>query len=163
MNKENLSVKSLFEKVHERVMPRRINADIKKGYFNEVSPKYFINDKNRTVTCVIDVCDTDAAHWFRVNNKKFGYIDGKKYRNSTRYVGIATCSPDDEFNKDIGKDIAFERAYKKYIGEQKSIHKAIIRSITNSLEEYAKQLDKKKKYNREGKVEDIINRYYNKD
>lgn len=84
--------------------------------------KFIVNEEKHVVVCVIE--DTKAllvnfvndnfhigtdlglTYWSKYNDKAFR----DKLYMPNKFVGIATCGPDDEWNEDIGRLIAFSRA-----------------------------------------------------
>ena len=77
--------------------------------------KFYVNKENRTVTCVIE----DTKHlleeflnynlWVtpKVADKmKYLYLPNK-------FVGIARCMPEDEWDEEFGRKLAYTKARKK--------------------------------------------------
>lgn len=69
------------------------------------------------------------------------------------FTGIAKCSPEDEFDKTIGKRIAFARAetkafkfYNKQLSTGVKIYSALIEDAKNLCEKLDKQITHNKKY-----------------
>lgn len=81
--------------------------------------EFFIDEENKTVVCVYEKAtdlfvdfanenfkiETDFLYWEKRSQKKFY----EKLKMPYRFVGRAVCGPNDEFNKEIGKIIAFSR------------------------------------------------------
>ena len=72
---------------------------------------FYINEDARTVTCVYypkDWYDAfDEANKFPRRNK-ITVLVNKKYRLKSKYVGIARCNPEDTWNEEIGKLVAYK-------------------------------------------------------
>lgn len=77
---------------------------------------FYINEKKRTVTCVIDHTHSRFVDFveemipYSSPSWLFNYRDQKKLEMPNKFVGIATCGENDEFSEEIGKKIAFSRA-----------------------------------------------------
>lgn len=75
---------------------------------------YYVNEDKRVVTCVIypDACRLKAFVHRKGENV---FWLGHDYFPSQphKYVGVAKCHPDDEFNIEVGKKLAFMRARDK--------------------------------------------------
>lgn len=90
--------------------------------------KYYVNEEKRTVICVIRDTECRLADFIRSNaifNPVYqlttysGREDAlRKLRKMlylpNQFVGKATCSPDDEWNEETGRYIAYARAKEKY-------------------------------------------------
>lgn len=88
---------------------------------------FYVNKEKRVVTCVINgtermfmnyvreklFIDTVCDEWYakRVKDSFEGFLRSKLYMPN-RFVGIARCNPEDEFDEHIGKVIAYQRARK---------------------------------------------------
>lgn len=85
--------------------------------------KYFINKDKRTIVCVINdttdaFIDYAEKHFIlNANCDEYSSIYHKSMLDSlempNRFVGIAVCSPDDEWDEELGKLIAYNRAADK--------------------------------------------------
>jgi hypothetical protein len=126
---------------------------------------YYENKENKTITCVIDNCKYDAIE------QVISHIDGEatylQWNNSNmpnKFVGIATCSDEDTYDYNIGADLAFNRAYAKYIASLKkhTIKMAddMIARISRSKEACINRADKLIDCNRV-ELYKIIDRYTN--
>ena len=87
--------------------------------------RFIVDEKNKVVVCVIENtsdlfvdfvyqnfristdCDVDYARFHHHNFKNL-FID--KLTMPNKFVGVARCGEDDEWNEDIGRLIAFSRA-----------------------------------------------------
>lgn len=85
--------------------------------------KFFVNEEKRTVVAIIEDCSLDFIK--RISKNPFnemGYIastysNGNWIYMNDSYKGIAKCAPDDEFDVEIGKTIAMNRALRKYYSD----------------------------------------------
>lgn len=84
--------------------------------------RYIVNEEQRKVICILN----DTAEIFLVFAEQnlplspvcdtLDMTNSKLYKNllmPNKFVGIATCNPEDEFNVETGKLIAFSRAKDK--------------------------------------------------
>lgn len=72
--------------------------------------QYFVNEEKRIVVAKI----SGAANELCCDLCKKG-IEGVPVFTQDKFVGKAKCSPDDAFDIEKGKKIAFKRAYYKYV------------------------------------------------
>lgn len=84
--------------------------------------KFFVQPEKGKVICVIENTQymfKDYINRYFIICRGFMYSDDfyKKMEPRilmpNRFVGIATCAPEDEFNEDLGRKIAFNRAKNK--------------------------------------------------
>ena len=77
--------------------------------------KFFVNPEKRKVVCVIENSIYDFIDFV---NKETEYMvsmfDVDKYEMPDTFVGIATCGEEDEWNEEIGKLIALNKAKNKW-------------------------------------------------
>ena len=76
--------------------------------------KYFIDKEKRTVVCVLEKTENLFIHFIVDNFTIRPTVIGndslyKKFKMPNRFIGIARCSADDEWNPETGKLIAFSR------------------------------------------------------
>ena len=76
--------------------------------------KYYVNEEKRTVVCV-----SDEKNMFRVEDRIQPYAEDKHVMLFNtyipdRFVGIAKCHPDDEWNEIIGKNVAYDKMSTKF-------------------------------------------------
>jgi ribonuclease I len=81
--------------------------------------KFYTNLEKKTVVCVITIHDD-----------YFGEIH--------RFEGKAKCSPDDNFDEAIGREIAQNRAFIKMKTHFKNLKKSIRLSVANRIKELMK-------------------------
>ena len=85
---------------------------------NSKDCRYIVDKDKRKVVCIIDHTSDIFTDFMETNFKIFIYDDPfwnsgkfmKKLIMPKRFIGIATCSPEDEWNEDTGKLIAYSRA-----------------------------------------------------
>lgn len=125
-------------------MAKNCKVKLGNGKYN-ITPgdcKFIINKDNRTVVCVYDgsertfidfanhnfnvktYCDCGFAHYH------FSRLMNKMYMPN-KFIGVATCSENDEWNEEIGKKVAFSRMKDK-----------LNRSFFKRADLYVKTIDK---------------------
>ena len=85
---------------------------------NSKDCRYIVDKNKRKVVCIIDHTSDIFTDFMETNFKIFIYDDPfwnsgkfmKKLIMPRRFIGIATCSPEDEWNEDTGRLIAYSRA-----------------------------------------------------
>ena len=80
--------------------------------------RFVVNEKKRTVVCIYEGCESTLLDFLDKNTiiKLFRFGCGSRIRTlkdrlymPNRFIGIATCGEDDEWNEETGKLIAFSR------------------------------------------------------
>ena len=79
---------------------------------------FYVNPEKRKVVCIIDNTKMMFLDFIEANLPIKTYCNSiwgnSKFENKLlmprQFMGIATCSPDDEWNEETGKIIAFSRA-----------------------------------------------------
>ena len=86
--------------------------------------RFFVDEEKRTVVCVIeDTCNLvrnffDLNYWWdesssrQVKFEPYGKLSKFMFLPD-RFVGKAVCAPEDEWNEEVGRLIAFDRAKEK--------------------------------------------------
>ncbi len=80
--------------------------------------KFIVNKDKRKVVCVLEDTEKNLRDFLRDEaalkdlHNPFWWFDVTALPN--RFVGIATCSPEDEWNEELGKQIAFARVKRSY-------------------------------------------------
>lgn len=129
---------------------------------------YYVNEEARKVVCVIP--HTEEVFFDYIENFPFWITKEKLYDSlimPSRFVGIATCSPEDEFNEELGKRIAFHKAKGKmnasffkraqtYINSIDKDFVEVIENFNNYGERLSNNADRREKIiesmvNKEGK------------
>lgn len=98
-------------------MIRIVKGDIKMSKTFNIKPEdatYFINEEKKVVVCTIENTKKLFIHFAMDNFKIRPAVLGndsffKKLEMPDRFVGIAYCSKNDEWNSETGKLIAFSR------------------------------------------------------
>lgn len=88
----------------------------------EFGVKYFVNEEKKIVVCKFIGCGYALNHDMRLK----GYPCHPDFEIDDVIIGKAKCSEEDTFDVEIGKKIAYKRAYAKLV-EKKS--KALSRFI----------------------------------
>lgn len=86
--------------------------------------KFFVDEEQRTIVCVIedtyhivhdffsigysDVSNKNTPVFFEVNDALW-----TRLRMPNRFIGKAVCAPEDDWNEEVGRLIAFDRAKMK--------------------------------------------------
>lgn len=73
--------------------------------------KYQVREKDRVVICKLINCEFIAAD--RMAKYVEPYYTKREFLIPGTFVGVARCSPDDEFDVERGKKIALTRAKRK--------------------------------------------------
>ena len=78
--------------------------------------KYFVNEEKRQVIAVLENTEWDAYNKIEkmIADTEFCLVPNKKYRMPSQFKVTVTCDPRDEFNIEVGKDIAKKRVLKNY-------------------------------------------------
>ncbi len=85
---------------------------------------YYVNEEKKVVVAKMTGCFNGLA----CDMCRKGYPAVPSFEIADAFIGKAKCSPDDTFDVETGKKIAFKRAYKKYVVAKK-------KAITAFLEE----------------------------
>ena len=82
--------------------------------------KFFVDEEKRTVVCRIENTKNMVLDFFNLNiwegyeNRPISFTVNYKMEDKLRmpncFIGKAVCSPDDEWNEEAGRLIAFSRA-----------------------------------------------------
>ena len=83
---------------------------------------YKVNRENDVCTAIICDCALDAVkEFYKQTQYDLALKKPELFIMDDKFVGTARCSPEDEFNERIGKNLAFQRAYEKYLKQKKRI------------------------------------------
>lgn len=125
-------------------MAKNYKVKLGNGKYN-ITPsdcKFIINKNNRTVVCIYEgsartfidfanhnfniktYCDSSCTYY------QFSQLMDKLYMPN-KFIGVATCSENDEWNEEIGKKVAFSRMKDK-----------LNRSFFKRADLYVKTIDK---------------------
>lgn len=106
-----------------------------------VEERYVVNEKNKTVTCVIK-CRSDMAikKLFEANMLFNEYFDPtytygypQNWYMPTKFVGVAKCNEENTFDLAIGKGFAYNKAHRKFLKAIDRTQANIIGDITKNL------------------------------
>lgn len=120
--------------------------------------RFYVNEAERTVVCVIPQF-VEEGNWrkftsnmvtdFIQDNFMFPEIDfhyamesklTDELRMPSTFMGKAVCSPDDEWNEEVGKMIAFSRAkdkcYKSFFKRANHFVQTIDRRLGDMIEQF---------------------------
>ena len=115
--------------------------------------RFYVNEEKRTVVCVIpntrdmvvdyimenfefpDVNFYDVLNW---------YSNGNKFLNTLRmpssFIGKAVCAPEDEWDVELGKMMAFSRAkdkcYKSFFKRANAFAQTLDRRLVDMIESF---------------------------
>ena len=89
---------------------------------------YYVNKEKKVVVAKMTGCFNELA----CDMCRKGYPPIPAFEIANAFIGKAKCSPDDTFDEEIGKKIAFKRAYKKYVMAKKKAVAAFL-ADTNKL------------------------------
>ena len=84
---------------------RNYDTKIKLSFDNERT-EFFVNEKKKTVTCIMKGVLKLVGWEFYIDN----YRDYPFYNQYVKGVGVAKCDPRDEYDVEVGKSIARARA-----------------------------------------------------
>ena len=122
--------------------------------------KFYVNEAERTVVCVIppyikdengecNSCTSQMVTEFIHDNFMFPEIDfhyalesklTDELKMPSTFMGKAVCSPEDEWNEEVGKMIAFSRAkdkcYKSFFKRANRFVQAIDRRLGDMIEKF---------------------------
>lgn len=110
---------------------------------NRKNAQYYINEEKRTITCVLQNCQNDLYEVINSIdcdcNMRFDCCFDMNYHELKMkkvYVGVAKCAPDDTWDVEYGKLLAFHRA--KHNHDTDFFRKAqhFIQSFDDLLVEY---------------------------
>ena len=84
--------------------------------------KFIVDQEKRKVVCIIDNTENKLFYFIDYfgpwSNRKcpleFGRTVTEKLKMPRRFTGIATCAPNDEWNEEIGRAIAYGKAKYKF-------------------------------------------------
>ena len=132
--------------------------------------KFYVDENARTVVCVIP----NTHHMIRnYINDKFIFSDidlnaywGRQFRDKMRmphsFMGKAVCAPEDEWNEELGRMIAFSRAkdkcYKSFFKRANMFVQTVDRrlnEVINTFNDMGEKLNDRKDM-LEAKIEHLI-------
>ena len=120
--------------------------------------RFYVNEAERTVVCVIPQFVEEGGRRnfisdmvldfiddnFHFREMDFRYLSNPVFRDELRmpstFMGKAVCSPNDEWDEEVGKMIAFSRAkdkcYKSFFKRANHFIQALDRRLGDMIEEF---------------------------
>ena len=92
---------------------------------------YYVNKEKKVVVAKMTGCASELAY----DMCRKGYQPVSSFEIADAFIGKAKCSPDDTFDEEIGKKIAFKRAYKKYVMAKKKAVAAFLAENNKLVDE----------------------------
>ena len=99
--------------------------------------KFIVNENKRKVVCVLEDTEKNLEEFLRCEACVEDLHNPFWYNETTlpnRFVGIATCSPEDEWNEEIGRRLAFARVKRAYYKSYFKHANDYIRRLDNELD-----------------------------
>ena len=93
---------------------------------------YSINQEKKVVVAKMTGCFNGLA----CDMCRKGYLPIPSFEIADAFIGKAKCSPDDTFDEETGKKIAFKRAYKKYVMAKKKAVAAFLAENNKLVDEF---------------------------
>ena len=105
---------------------------------------YIVNEEKGIVVCIISDCEYNAiALVENATDIMVNPIDvPDTFFLSSQYKGIAKCVPEDTFNVEYGKKLAYRKAYVKYVSAFERKVKLITNDYKNYVTKVLNQFDK---------------------
>ena len=104
--------------------------------------KYFVNEEKRTVVAVLEGTECLFTDFMYENNGPLPCRDyyelDDRYSLPNRFVGIAKCSVNDEWNEQLGKLIAFDRLKEKVNNSFIKCANKYVRDIDNNINTFCR-------------------------
>ena len=92
---------------------------------------YYINKDKRTIVATLRNCEYDVVKKLDRLNILGTFIDLDKCMLHDKYVGKAICHEDDEWNEEIGKQIAKDKVLFKYYADKTDTFNYIWEQVKN--------------------------------
>ena len=117
--------------------------------FPDIKPEdcvFIVNKEKRTVVCyVVDVKEQFVAT-VPYDFEDFVHADRcwshkPKYLLNIKYCGIAKCAPDDEWDEEIGRHIAYHRMLHKFHKDFFRVASKFINTVDEQLRDYLEQVN----------------------
>ena len=93
---------------------------------------YYVNKEKKVVVAKMTGCSNGLA----CDMCRKGYPPIPAFEIANAFIGKAKCSPDDTFDEETGKKIAFKRAYKKYVMAKKKAVAAFLAENNKLADEF---------------------------
>lgn len=112
--------------------------------------EYRVYEESKVCVCLIKPHPDDAVDEvisrFGEEGITVDVDDEPQYIMPSKLVGVAKCAPEDEFDKQKGMDIAFDRAYFKYRKNKKRLMLEIIKRVFKRAKPIVEYLNTSRKY-----------------
>lgn len=111
--------------------------------------QYFINEEKKTIVCKI-FCDRDKSYDFR-NPEKVASLGALVYCNfyedcgGYEFIGRSVCAGNDEFDVELGKKIAYDKAMRKLLKFKVQYCNDMIDSMHEVIDVFKKSIIKAEK------------------
>jgi len=134
---------------------------MRKGIFiKEENVKFIVKEEERKVICILDKTTYDALRIINHMSNIYMANFNKDRMMPDKFVGIATCAPEDTWDEKIGKAVAFNKVCEKYY---KSLFKRLNTYILDVDYELNKSINEMNIYGeRVGKMLDAKKEHLNK-
>lgn len=78
--------------------------------------KYFVNEEKRQVIGILENTRWDAVNKIHkmIRDTDFCFVANKKYEMPNEFRAVVQCDPRDEFNPEVGMQIAKQRILDRY-------------------------------------------------
>lgn len=98
--------------------------------------KFIVKPEDRKVICVYKTNPdiVEDYFWDAVRGTSFVFDSATQVKMRNYYTGIATCSPEDEWDEELGKLIAYNKMMKKFCS-------AFFRRLNYYFDKYDKVLE----------------------
>ena len=93
---------------------------------------YYVNKEKKVVVAKMTGCSNGLA----CDMCRKGYPAIPAFEIANAFIRKAKCSPDDTFDEETGKKIAFKRAYKKYVMAKKKAVAAFLAENNKLVDEF---------------------------
>ena len=95
--------------------------------------KFHIDEENRKVVCIIENTQWKLNQFLDDNNDAYLYWRAFDVQMPNRFIGIATCTPEDEWNEAFGRRLAYIRAKRSFYNEFFNAANKYINNIDSHL------------------------------
>ena len=104
---------------------------------------YIVDEKNRKVVAFVEGTKYELVDFIQENGGVLpDWMDQKKLYDKfllpNKFVGMATCSPDDEWNPEIGKLLAYHRMKtnmsKSFFKHAETYYKLMLKKIDETID-----------------------------
>ncbi len=102
--------------------------------------EYYVNEDKHKVVCVLSETKNDFIDLF-YNKCIVMFDDHHKGRMPDSFAGVATCAPTDNWNIELGKKVAYNKAKNKYDRAFFQAAQEVMDIGYRSLDNFADRLD----------------------